>query len=82
MVLSDNTSVVDDNKICVEGVDDCSWEFGYLIFGFTCTGEFSSYFLARWNHQQNHKKVPWVNTKHQPQLWARSWRYHFGMISK
>jgi len=49
MVLSDNTGVVDDDEVCVEGVDDdCFWEFGFLVFGFACSGPFS--FSARRNH--------------------------------
>ena len=45
MVLSDNTGVVDDGEVCVEAVDDdCFWEFAFLVFGFACSGPFSSFF--------------------------------------
>lgn len=45
MVLSNNTGVVDDDKVCVEKVDDdCFWEFGVLVFAFACSRPFSSFF--------------------------------------
>ena len=82
MVLSDNTGVVDDGEVCVEAVDDdCFWEFAFLVFGFACSGPFSSFFLARRNHHRIHGTVPWVVTHHQPQPWARQRRYRFGRIS-
>ena len=47
MVLSDNTGVVDDGEVCVEAVDDdCFWEFAFLVFGFACSGPFSSFFFG------------------------------------
>jgi len=57
MVLSDNSGVVDDGKVCVEGVNDnCFWEFGFLVFGFAFSGPFSSS-SARWNHHRIHETV-------------------------
>jgi len=53
MVLSDKTGVVDDNKVCLEGVDD-----DCLVFGFACSGPFSSSFSAHRNHHRIHKTVP------------------------
>jgi len=49
MVLSDKTGVVDHDEVCVEGVNNYFfWEFGFLVFGFACSGPFS--FSARRNH--------------------------------
>mmetsp|Transcript_26895 Transcript_26895/g.27275 ORF Transcript_26895/g.27275 Transcript_26895/m.27275 type:complete len:100 (-) Transcript_26895:15-314(-) len=80
MVLSDKTGVVDHDEVCVEGVNNYFfWEFGFLVFGFACSGPFS--FSARQNHHRIHKTVPWVVTHHQPQPWARRRRYRFGRIS-
>ena len=44
MVLSDNTGVADDDKVCVERVDDCFCKFGFLVLGFACSGPFSLLF--------------------------------------
>ena len=83
MVMSDNTSVVDDNEVCVERVDDdCLWEFDFLVLGIACSGNFFKFVLARKNHHRIQETVPWMVPHHQPQPWARLQRYRFGRINE